>query len=209
MTSGDSCVIFDICSSEVVGGYAAVMKDMNHDENATAAEMEPASRRALPKANTAAASATGPFSSSEAYADSEMSNSDVGSTGTDASESISTRNNNNDEVIDEQASRHPHNTERKAPATDIGAFSTSRNPSPLRSDSEQQIDEEITADRESKQSASPQHADDVDPVNTYRQDMDFEVALQSQRNKRVLLSRLGEVAPRGRLSIVRHIYYVC
>jgi hypothetical protein len=45
--------------------------------------------------------------------------------------------------------------------------------------------------------------DDVDPPNSYHRDMEIEAARLLQRNKRVLISRLSETSPRGKLSLVR------
>jgi hypothetical protein len=59
-----------------------------------------------------------------------------------------------------------------------------------------------TVDKEEKPGgAQPQH---LDAANTYHRDMDFEVTLLRHRNKRVLMSRLQEVSPRGRLSLVSY-----
>jgi hypothetical protein len=44
--------------------------------------------------------------------------------------------------------------------------------------------------------------------NAAADDDDFELALVWQRNKRVLLGRLEESIPRGRLSLVR-FFYIC
>lgn len=57
--------------------------------------------------------------------------------------------------------------------------------------------------------STPQHEQDLakkqssDEVIFPIRDVDFEVSLLSQRNKRVLVSRLMETAPRGKLSMVR------
>lgn len=61
--------------------------------------------------------------------------------------------------------------------------------------------EESNSQQGDETKSTPQHHG-VE-ANTYQRDMDFEVALLTQRNRRVLLSRLQEVAPRGRLSLVR------
>lgn len=45
----------------------------------------------------------------------------------------------------------------------------------------------------------------VDTPFMYHRRMEFEAAMLSQRNKELLLSKLVEVAPRGRLSLVRRL----
>jgi hypothetical protein len=57
-------------------------------------------------------------------------------------------------------------------------------------------------DGRSEGDASPLE-DDIDPPNSYHRDMEIEAARLLQRNKRVLISRLSETSPRGKLSLVR------
>jgi hypothetical protein len=57
-------------------------------------------------------------------------------------------------------------------------------------------------DGHSEGDASPLE-DDIDPPNSYHWDMEIEAARLLQRNKRVLISRLSETSPRGKLSLVR------
>ena len=85
-----------------------------------------------------------------------------------------------------------------------GTFSRRRNP-------EVEEDEERMADsrrgaaaraRTNPGEVSVQEVERPDPPNFYHRDMEFEVQLLSLRNKRVLMARLNEVVPRGRLSMV-------
>lgn len=93
------------------------------------------------------------------------------------------------------------------------AFSKRRNPLP-----EDQVGDDFvvreatpstTGDSDSCQkSSSPLHMEHsenetVDTPFMYHQRMEYEAALLSQRNKELLLWKLEEVAPRGRLSLVR------
>jgi hypothetical protein len=65
-----------------------------------------------------------------------------------------------------------------------------------------------TADSDSSHiSNSPlnvEHSDHTDTPFMHHRRMEFEATLQSQRNKTLLLTRLEELAPRGRLSLVRN-----
>jgi hypothetical protein len=100
---------------------------------------------------------------------------------------VSTGVNENDEKF---SAANTVDDEEKPRATSGGAFSHRRNP--IHDSSSDTTDEEGTR---------PQH---LEAANTYRRDMDFEVTLLRHRNKRVLMSRLQEVSPRGRLSLVRN-----
>lgn len=86
--------------------------------------------------------------------------------------------------------------EEKAPArtSSSGAFTKRRNP------------EEHEVGNSQDEQETKNSLLHVEQANTYMRDVDFEVALLTQRNKRVLLSRLQEVAPRGRLSLVRTVH---
>lgn len=215
--------------SSKAGVHATAMKDMNQDGNTTSDEMERVARNALSKGETvssAAVSRTRRYDSSEASVDSEISNDDIDSSVTDASD----RNEATNTVVNRvQSSWSPEiGLDRATLVVKGGGISRRRNPSPFSSENDQQNDDdtitldreskkpsppqhddvvpgEMTTDRESRKSASPQNEDVVAP-NTFRRDMDFEVALLSQRNKRVLISRLEEVLPRGRLSLVRYCF---
>ena len=85
-----------------------------------------------------------------------------------------------------------------------GAFSRRRNPGP-EEDEDKMSDLRSASDSRSSppQERIRQEVDPPDPPNFYHRDMEFEVQLLSLRNKRVLLARLSEVVPRGRLSLVR------
>jgi hypothetical protein len=48
----------------------------------------------------------------------------------------------------------------------------------------------------------------IDTPSMYHRRMEFEAAMISQRNKELLLCKLVEVAPRGRLSLVRYFIKV-
>lgn len=71
----------------------------------------------------------------------------------------------------------------------------------------QRIEEEYEQDQSEETSKLPalQPLHDVDPPaepNFYQYEMEYEVHLQTLRNKRVLMARLTEVMNRGRLSMV-------
>jgi len=91
------------------------------------------------------------------------------------------------------------------------AFARRRNPEPederiTTTTSDMQVDTSSnSSNRAATAPASLQPVDPPDPPNFYHRDMDFEVQLISLRNKRVLMARLVEVVPRGRLSLVRSL----
>lgn len=149
---------------------------MNLDFYATD-DLESVAQHESAKGAAAAASPTGPASSSVDSADDpEVHPSNLEPANTSASGLNYTPTVDD---IGEQSTRQPHFAVLKTPDSD-----------------------DMTTDHDTKRPASPQH-DDVDPPNAYYRDIDFKVAQQSERNKRVLLSRLCEAAPRGRLSLVR------
>lgn len=83
------------------------------------------------------------------------------------------------------------------------AFSQRRNPDP-EEDESMAVDSKRSGDEApSSQEDTSRETEPLDPPNFYHRDMEFEVQLLSLRNKRVLMARLNEVVPRGRLSMVR------
>ena len=104
-------------------------------------------------------------------------------------------------------------SETPPPQSSRNTFARRRNPEPEDEPTKTSNNNDATAatqmetdpsKRTAKMQAPSQDADrPVDPPNFYHSDMDFEVQLLSLRNKRVLMSRLAEVVPRGRLSMVR------
>jgi hypothetical protein len=93
-----------------------------------------------------------------------------------------------------------------------GAFTKRRNPLPEDPAENDFVVREATpstaGDSDSYgKSNSPLHLElsdeTIDSPFMYHRRMEFEAALLSQRNKELLLSKLVEVAPRGRLSLVR------
>ena len=96
------------------------------------------------------------------------------------------------------------------------AFARRRNPEPederitaRTTTSDMQVDTSAnSSQRAATAPTSLQQVDPPDPPNFYHRDMGFEVQLISLRNKRVLMARLVEVVPRGRLSLVRWCYTI-
>lgn len=99
-----------------------------------------------------------------------------------------------------------------------GAFAKRRNPLPEDPAENDVVVREATpstaGDSDSyAKSNSPLHLEPCDDASDtpfmYHRRMEFEAALLSQRNKELLLSKLVEVAPRGRLSLVRRRFMNC
>lgn len=65
---------------------------------------------------------------------------------------------------------------------------------------EQEVNRSVAQHQAAEKS---EHNDGKDAEHSLR-DVEFEINLLSQRNKRVLFSRLAEVAPRGKLSMVSY-----
>lgn len=57
--------------------------------------------------------------------------------------------------------------------------------------------------KDSEQDELDEEESALAPPNTYHMEMELEAARLSQRNKRVLITRLVEASPRGKLSLVR------
>jgi len=106
-----------------------------------------------------------------------------------------------EETVRSPEAEHCNHQERESQGRN--AFSRRRNPEPEEDDT-MAVDSKCSGDKApSSHERILQELDPPDPPNFYQRDMEFEVQLLSLRNKRVLIARLNEVVPRGRLSMVR------
>ena len=90
----------------------------------------------------------------------------------------------------------------------MGAFSKRRNPIPdetQENDAVMHSDETpSTVDSDSLKSASPLHTQtDSSAILSYHERMEIDAARQFSQNRQLLLPKLVEISPRGRLTLVR------